>query len=95
LANRLQVALESIIGEAQCVFLKNRYILDSVITTHEILYHVQKAFDFVNWRYLFDTFTQWGFSSIWVSWMKKLLWGGRVNVLINGELTDYFECSRG
>jgi hypothetical protein len=26
--------------------------------------------------------------------MKKLLWG-RVNVLVNGELTDYFECRRG
>jgi Reverse transcriptase (RNA-dependent DNA polymerase) len=76
LANRLQIALESIIGEAQCAFLNNRYILDSVITAHEILHHVhtskescllfkvdfQKAFDFINWGYLFDTFTQRGFS---------------------------------
>jgi hypothetical protein len=27
--------------------------------------------------------------------MKKLLWGGSVNVLVNGELTDYFECRQG
>jgi Reverse transcriptase (RNA-dependent DNA polymerase) len=108
LANHLQVALESTIGEAECAFLKNKYILDSVITAHEILHHVyvskepsllfkvdfQKAFDFVNWRYLFKTFTQRGFSHMWVSWMKKMLWGGRVNVLINGKFTDYFECRR-
>jgi Reverse transcriptase (RNA-dependent DNA polymerase) len=109
LDNRLHVALEGIIGEAQCDFLKNIYILDSVITAHEVLHHVhiskehgllfkvdfQKAFDFVNWGYLFDTFTQRGFSPLWVSWMKKLLRGGSVNVLVNGKLTDYFECRWG
>jgi Reverse transcriptase (RNA-dependent DNA polymerase) len=39
LANRLQLALGDIIGDAQYAFL-NRYILDSVIITHELLHHV-------------------------------------------------------
>jgi hypothetical protein len=54
------MTLGEIIGEAQCAFLKNRYIFYSVITVHEVLHHVhiskepdilfkvdfQKTFDF-------------------------------------------------
>jgi Reverse transcriptase (RNA-dependent DNA polymerase) len=25
-------------------------------------------------------------------WMKKMLWGGRANILVNGELIDFCEC---
>jgi Reverse transcriptase (RNA-dependent DNA polymerase) len=109
LANRLQLVLNEIIGESLSAFLKGRYILDCVVTAHEVLHQVhkdkeegllfkvdfQKAFDYVSWTYLLDIFVQRRFSPLWVSWMKKLLWGGRVNVLVNGELTDYFECRRG
>jgi Reverse transcriptase (RNA-dependent DNA polymerase) len=38
LANRLQVVLNEIIGESQSAFLKGRYILDCVVTAHEVLH---------------------------------------------------------
>jgi hypothetical protein len=38
LANRLQIVLNDIIGDFQSVFLKGRYILDCVVTAHEVLY---------------------------------------------------------
>jgi Reverse transcriptase (RNA-dependent DNA polymerase) len=64
------VVLADIISDSQSAFIKNRYILDNVITTHEVLHHVhkhkessilfkvdfQKTFDFVNWGYLFILF---------------------------------------
>jgi Reverse transcriptase (RNA-dependent DNA polymerase) len=106
LANKLQIVLNDIIGDSRSAFLKGRYILNCVVTAHEVLHQVQKdkqegmlfkvdfqkAFDYISWNYLLDTFVQRGFCPLWVSWMKKLLWGGKVNILVNGELTDYFEC---
>jgi Reverse transcriptase (RNA-dependent DNA polymerase) len=108
LANRLQVVLNDIIGDSQSAFLKGRYILVCVVNAYEVLHQVhkdkdegllfkvdfQKAFDYVNWTYLLDLFVQRGFDPLWFSLMKKLLCGGRVNILVNRELTGYFECRR-
>jgi Reverse transcriptase (RNA-dependent DNA polymerase) len=87
LVNILHIILSEIIRESQSVFLKGRYILDCVVTAHEVLHQVhldkeegllfkmdfQKAFDYISWTYLQDLFVQRGFSPLWVSWMKKLL----------------------
>jgi Reverse transcriptase (RNA-dependent DNA polymerase) len=70
LANRLQVVLNEIIGELQSAFLKGRYILDCVVTAHEVLHQIhidkeedllfkvdfQKPFDYVSWTYILDIF---------------------------------------
>jgi hypothetical protein len=79
--------LNEIIRESQSIFLKGTYILDCVVTTHEVLHQVhidkeegllfkvdfQKIFDYFSWTYLLDIFVQRGFSPLWVSQMKKLL----------------------
>jgi Reverse transcriptase (RNA-dependent DNA polymerase) len=81
LANRLQVVLNDIIGDSQSAFLKGKYILDCVVTAHEVMYQVhkvkeegllfkvdfQKVFYYVSWIYLLDTFIQRGFCPLWVS----------------------------
>lgn len=55
----------------------------------------EKAFDNVNWTYLFKSFKDRGFPEQWINWMQQILWGGRVNVLINGVKSSYFECRKG
>jgi Reverse transcriptase (RNA-dependent DNA polymerase) len=66
LANRLYPVLDRLIGPNQLAFLKGHYILDAVVTAHEVLHHVklhkeqgillkldfEKAFDNVNWSYI-------------------------------------------
>jgi Reverse transcriptase (RNA-dependent DNA polymerase) len=81
LANRLQVVLNDIIRDSQSTFLKGRYILDCVVTAHELLHQVhkdkeegllfkvdfQKIFYYVSWTYPLDLFVQRGFDPLWVS----------------------------
>jgi Reverse transcriptase (RNA-dependent DNA polymerase) len=69
LANRFQHVLQCIISPNQSAFLKGRFNMDGIITAHKILYFVhlskeqgvllklgfQKAFDSVNWGYIFKS----------------------------------------
>lgn len=55
----------------------------------------QKVFVYVNWQYLLNTFRHRSFSEQWINWIAKLLRGGKVNVMVNGHTTDYFECRKG
>jgi Reverse transcriptase (RNA-dependent DNA polymerase) len=80
-----------------------------VVFAHDILHQVhlskepdillkvdfQKPFDYVNWNYLITCFRHMSFSQKWISWIQKILWGGRVNVIINGVFSNFFECRRG
>lgn len=82
--------------------------MDGISSTHEILHSVktnkekgvllklyfQKAFDSVNWGYLFKISRDRGFSERWISWILKILWGGRVAISINDTLSSYNKCRK-
>jgi hypothetical protein len=68
LANRLRQVVGSVVSEVQSAFVKERQILDGILVANEvvddarrnqkelILFKVdfEKAYDFVDWRYLDD-----------------------------------------
>jgi hypothetical protein len=68
LANRIGGVIDRLIASNQTAFIKCRYILESVITTHEVIHSVhqrnqkgfilkldyEKVYDKVNWEFLLD-----------------------------------------
>ena len=67
LTNRLALIIDKLISENQSAFIGGRYILESVVTAHEVLHSTyksgnpglvlkleyEKAFDKVKWPFLF------------------------------------------
>ncbi|GJT75675.1 putative RNA-directed DNA polymerase, eukaryota, reverse transcriptase zinc-binding domain protein [Tanacetum coccineum] len=47
----------------------------------------EKAFDFVNWNYLYFVLLHMGFGSKWRSWICSCLHSARTSILINGSPT--------
>jgi hypothetical protein len=55
----------------------------------------EKAYDKVNWRFLFDCCKQKGFSSNWLTWIKKVVAGGTLSVKVNDTVGPYFTSHKG
>ena len=56
---------------------------------------ILKAFDTVDWRFLFALLTALGFPPRFVDWIKECVTTPRFSVNINGELAGFFGSSRG
>lgn len=54
-----------------------------------------KAFDSINWNYLFSVMSQLGFGEKLIFWIKGCLSSSRASVLINGSATKEFHISKG
>ncbi|GKD61379.1 RNA-directed DNA polymerase, eukaryota, reverse transcriptase zinc-binding domain protein, partial [Tanacetum coccineum] len=109
LAARLSRVIHKLISPNQTAFLKGRQILDGCLIANEIinfaksekinmlLFKVdfEKAFDSVNWEFLFDIMAQMSFGSKWRKWISSCLSSASVSVLINGSLSKEFKMERG
>jgi hypothetical protein len=100
---------EILISPNQTAFIKGRYILESVVSAHEIIHAVahgghsgfifkldyEKAYDMVNREFLIKMLSNRGFSLKWIKILKSLLDNGSVGVRINNENSDFFLTRRG
>jgi hypothetical protein len=98
-----------LISQNQTPFLKGRYILESVVASHEIIHDVaysdqsgfvfkldyEKAYDKVDRSFLIKMMRGRGFSSKWIKILGSLLDKGSVGVRINDINSDFFLASRG
>ncbi|KAG8100302.1 hypothetical protein GUJ93_ZPchr0013g36234 [Zizania palustris] len=92
LAVRLSRVADNIIDPCQSAFIPGRSILDGVVMLHEVLHEVhqknqervilkldfEKAYDNVQWGFLFEVLVKKGFHSNWVEWIKRVVsrrWG--------------------
>jgi len=51
----------------------------------------EKAYDMVSWRFLEEVMTKKGFSSLWIQWVMKVVYGRRrVAVNLNRDLGQLF-----
>lgn len=109
LTNRLAKIMNFLISSNQSAFIKSRYILESVVTAHEVLHSVhssnesglilkldyEKAFDKVNLDFLGDLLSLRGFGPQWRSWIHQITHCGSVGVRINNVEGNFFITGKG
>ncbi len=108
LTSRLQTVLPNIIRPNQTGFVEGRSILDNVFITQEslswaeesnqelvlLLLDFEKAFDKIEWCFLFGALERLGFGSTWIRWIKALYKGVTSAVRMNGETGPDFRLAR-
>ena len=109
LANRLQTILPDIIDEDQTGFVRGRQTQDNIRRTLLIINKIhkhktptalisldaEKAFDMVNWEYLYMTLEKFGFKQKTVQCIKAIYNNPTARVKVNGSLSDNFTLERG
>jgi mannosylglycoprotein endo-beta-mannosidase len=108
LARRLQAVLPNIIRPNQTGFMEGRSILDNVFIAQEalswaeesnqdlVLLHLdfEKAFDRIEWGFLFGALEKFGFGDTWIRWVKALYKGASSVVKLNGKIGPDFKLVR-
>ena len=54
---------------------------------------IEKAYDRINWKFLFGVHQKLGFGPKWVSWIKQCVTTAFFSILINGSPTGFFKNS--
>jgi hypothetical protein len=109
LTNRISGTADKLVASNQTTFIKGRYILESVVTAHEVLHSVhqskqqglvlkldyEKTYDKVNWVFLLDVLEKRGFGARRMGWIKEILYRGSVGVTVNNMEGEFFETGKG
>ena len=88
---RLNAVINKVINVAQTAFIPGRYILDGVLSIHEVLHELrikkkkgivlkldfEKAYDKVNWKFLQDVLRKKKFDPQWINWIMRAVQGGK------------------
>ena len=108
-AERVKIALPKIINHAQTGFLKGRYIGQNITTTMDLIYFMQyenipslviavdfeKAFDTLEWPFMYQCLEKFNSSSYIKQWVKILYTDIKSCVTNNGWSSEYFSLQRG
>uniref|UniRef100_A0A3B1IT35 Reverse transcriptase domain-containing protein n=1 Tax=Astyanax mexicanus TaxID=7994 RepID=A0A3B1IT35_ASTMX len=109
IASRLEDVLPHIISEEQNGFIKGRQLFFNTRTLFNIIYSkhqtelpelvisldAEKAFDRVEWEYLFAVLQKFGFGDKFISWIRLLYSSPKASVHTNDIYSDYFTLGRG
>lgn len=108
LAGRLEKVLPNIVSHDQTGFVKNRRSFCNIRRLLNIMYtpsvtesecllsmDAEKAFDRVDWEYLFETLRRFGFGSSFLSWVRLLYACPSAMVLTNNTYSKPFSLHRG
>jgi hypothetical protein len=101
--------MDRIISHNQTAFIKGRYILESVVTAHEVLHSVhkskgkgvvlkldyEKAFDKVDLDFLAELLDKRGFGKNFQRMIKQITSRGSVGVKLNGLESNFFLTGKG
>lgn len=94
LANRLRGVIADVISDCQFAFVGNRNMLDSVMIANEAVHEAkrskkptfllkvdfEKAYDSINWGFLFYMLRRMKFGKRWVRWIKGCLTSASVSI---------------
>lgn len=110
LANRLKQVVSSVVCDSQTGFIPGRSITDNILIAQELFqaYHLskspcrmaiqvdlKKAYDTVNWDFLWEVLLLKGFPSKLIVWIKECITTASFSININGSLHGFFQGSRG
>ena len=101
--------MNKLISPTQTAFVKGRQISDGIYITSEIYHSLKsakskglilkidfaKAFDCINWEFLFHVLEIMHFDVKWIKWIRNLFDSSRVSILVNGSPTEEFHPTRG
>jgi hypothetical protein len=104
LAIRLGLIIHKVITDTQTAFIKDRFIMEGIVILHETIHEIhhkkmsrvlfkidfEKAYDKVNWAFLYQMMQLKGFGDIFCDWVMKVVRGGRVAIRVNNEIGPYF-----
>jgi len=111
LVYRLRLLLHKIISPFQSAFIPGRSIHDNILITHEIMHKfkmikgktawiglkldMEKAYDCLEWDFLFAILHQLGFHHQWIGWIRECVTSVSYSMLINHVPIGFFKPSRG
>ncbi|XP_063942672.1 uncharacterized protein LOC135150335 [Daucus carota subsp. sativus] len=110
LAGRIQKIIASLVSINQSAFVPKRLIGDNIMLVQALCkdYHrqdgvprcafkldIHKAFDSLNWDFLFAAMENMRFPEFFIRWIKKCISRCMLSVKINGVLEGYFQCKSG
>lgn len=109
-SDRLSSILPSIISPQQGAFVKDRSIFDNIELAQELFHDLNrkvwggnmiikcdmaKAYDRLEWSFLFAVLLKFGFSDMWIEFIKKMFTNCWFSIMLNGTIGGYFKSSRG
>ena len=109
LAERLKEVLPEIIHQDQKGCVKGRFIGDNIRLLEDIIFEIEnngldsiillqdqeKAFDRVEWEWLFATLKYFGFGETFIGWLMTLYKNSQSSIITNGHQSAYFDITRG
>jgi hypothetical protein len=109
LTNRVGGVMNRLIASNQTAFIKGRYVLESVVTVHEVLHSVhcskqpgmmlkldyEKAYEKGNWEFLLDILQKRGFGGRWLRWIKCVLYKGSIGLPLIIKRVNFFKQGKG
>jgi hypothetical protein len=109
LNNILVLICDRLLSCNQTVFVKGMFILESVVSAHEIIHDVvrggekavvlkldyEKAYDRVSWHFLEEMLYTRGFGKKWISWIMSLVKEGSIAIRLNDVKSPYFQPGKG
>lgn len=109
LASRIENIIPDIISQDQTGFIKGRHSFINIRKLLNVVHSpasesnpevvisldAEKAFDRVEWEYLFAVLDKFGFGSKFISWIRLLYHQPKAAVVTNKITSQYFSLSRG
>lgn len=105
LASRLKKILPDLISTSQSAFIEKRSIGDNIMLAQALCrdYHlmsgppkcafkldIHKAFDSLNWSFLFAVMRKIGFPAVFIKWVEMCVTTCMLSVKVNGAIEGYF-----
>lgn len=109
LATRIETVMHTIIHLDQTGFIKNRHASDNTRQLFNLInisqkqqqksiivsLDAEKAFDKVNWIFLFTTLRKFGFGESFIHWIRTLYKSPRATIVTNGITSPSFTLHQG
>ena len=109
LAARLLKVIHHVVSPDQTCGVPGRFIAENVALLRDLAHYCEvtnfpaailsldqeKAFDRVDWAFLFKTMSKMRFGDSFIKWIRLLYTNPRCSVMVNGHLSPFFFPSRG